>query len=59
MIDNPEADRALRWFAVGQRNYLFAGSDKRGERAAAMYIPTETAKLNGADPEAWLRWIPT
>jgi transposase len=41
--------------AIGRKNYLFAGSDRGGERAAAMYSLIETAKLNGIDPEAYLR----
>jgi len=54
-IDNNAAERALRCVALGRKNYLFAGSDKGGERAAAIYSLIETAKLNGLDPEAWLR----
>lgn len=45
--------------ALGRKNYLFAGSDTGGERAAAIYSLIETAKLNGLDPEAWLRDILT
>ena len=40
--------------AVGRRNWTFAGSDRGGERAAAIYTLIETAKLNGVDPQAWL-----
>ena len=40
--------------AIGRKNYLFAGSDTGGERAAAIYSLIETAKLNGVDPQAWL-----
>jgi transposase len=54
-IDNNTAERALRCVALGRKNYLFAGSDTGGERAAAIYSLIETAKLNGLDPEAWLR----
>src|SRR4051812_5300211 len=39
---------------VGRRNWTFAGSDRGGERAAAIYTLIETAKLNGIDPQAWL-----
>ena len=39
----------------GRRNWTFAGSDKGGERAAAIYTLIETAKLTGVDPKAWLR----
>jgi hypothetical protein len=42
-------------YMLGRKNYLFAGSDRGGERAAAMYSLIETAKLNGLDPEAYLR----
>lgn len=54
-IDNNAAERALRCVALGRKNYLFAGSDTGGERAAAIYSLIETAKLNGLDPEAYLR----
>ncbi|MDB5961183.1 MAG: family transposase [Massilia sp.] len=53
-IDNSAAERALRGVAIGRRNYLFAGADTGGERAAAIYSLIGTAKLNGVDPEAWL-----
>jgi hypothetical protein len=58
-IDNSAAERALRSVALGRRNYLFAGADSGGERAAAMYGLIGTAKLNGVDPEAWLRYVLT
>jgi transposase len=58
-IDNSAAERALRGVAIGRRNYLFAGADTGGERAAAMYSLIGTAKLNGVDPEAWLRHVLT
>jgi hypothetical protein len=54
-IDNNAAERALRGVALGRSNYLFMGSDAGGERAAALYSLVETAKLNGLDPEAYLR----
>jgi transposase len=53
-VDNNFAENALRGIAVGRKNYLFAGSDEGGERAAILYTLIETAKLNGIDPEAWL-----
>jgi transposase len=53
-VSNNAAERALRGIAVGRRNWTFAGSDRGGERAAAMYTLIETAKLNGVDPQAWL-----
>ncbi len=56
-IDNSAAERALRGVAIGRRNYLFAGADSGGERAAAIYSLIGTAKLNGIDPEAWLRHV--
>lgn len=54
-LDNNPAERALRGVAVGRKNYLFAGSDRGAERAAALYSLIESAKLNGLDPEAYLR----
>jgi transposase len=54
-IDNNAAERALRTVALGRKNYLFAGSDAGGERAAALYSLIGSAKLNGLDPEAYLR----
>jgi transposase len=58
-IDNSAAERALRGVALGRKNYLFAGADSGGERAAAIYSLVETAKLNGIDPEAYLRQVLT
>jgi transposase len=56
-IDNSAAERALRGVAPDRKNYLFAGADSDGERAAAMYSLIETAKLNGIDPQAYLRHV--
>jgi transposase len=56
-IDNSTAERALRVVALGRKNFLFAGSDQGGERAAAMYSLLGTAKLNGIDPEIYLHHI--
>jgi len=56
-IDNNAAERALRAVALGRKNYLFAGSDAGGERAATIYSLIGTAKLNGIDPEAYLRLV--
>lgn len=53
-IDNNAAERSLRGVALGRKNYLFAGSDSGGERAAAIYSLIGSAKLNGLDPEAYL-----
>jgi transposase len=43
--------------AIGRRNYLLAGANSGGERAAAIYSLVGTAKLNGVDPEAYLRYV--
>ena len=51
-MDNNAAERALRAVAIGRKNYLFAGSDAGGERAAAIYSLLGSAKLNGINPEA-------
>jgi transposase len=56
-IDNNAAERALRAVALGRKNYLFAGSDAGGERAAAIYTLIGSAKLNSLDPEAYLRHV--
>jgi hypothetical protein len=56
-IDNNAAERALRAIALGRKNYLFAGSDVGGERAAAIYSLIGSAKLNELDPEAYLREV--
>ena len=58
-IDNNAAERSLRAVALGRKNYLFAGSDAGGERAAAIYSLIGSAKLNGLDPEAYLREVLT
>ena len=58
-IDNNSAERALRGVALGRNNYLFMGSDAGGERAASIYSLVETAKLNGLDPQAYLREVLT
>ena len=53
-LSNNAAERAMRGVALGRRSWLFAGSDRGGQRAAAMYSLITTAKLNGVDPQAWL-----
>ena len=58
-IDNNAAERALRAVAIGRKNYMFAGSDAGGERAANLYSLIGSAKLNGLDPEAYLREVLT
>lgn len=58
-IDNSSAERALRAVALGRRNYLFAGADSGGVRAAAIYSLVGSAKLNSLDPELYLRHVLT
>jgi transposase len=53
-LSNNAAERALRGIALGRKSWLFAGSDRGGERAAVMLTLIHTAKLNGIDPQAWL-----
>jgi transposase len=53
-LSNNAAERALRGIALGRKSWLFAGSDRGGQRAAAMYSLIVTAKLNDIDPQAWL-----
>lgn len=53
-LTNNAAERELRGIALGRKAWLFAGSDRGGERAAAMYSLIATAKLNGVDPRSWL-----
>ncbi len=56
-ISNNAAERAIRPVAIGRNNWTFAGSDSGGERAAMMYTLIECAKMNGLDPEAYLRQV--
>ena len=53
-LSNNAAERGLRGIALGRKSWLFAGSDRGGQRAAAMYSLIVTAKLNDIDPQAWL-----
>ena len=53
-LTNNAAERALRGIALGRKAWLFAGSDRGGERAAMMYSLIVTAKMNDIDPQAWL-----
>ena len=55
--DNNAAERAIRPLTLGRKNWLFAGSDAGGTRAAAIASLIQTAKLNGLDPEAYLRHV--
>ena len=53
-LSNNAAERELRGIALGRKSWLFAGSDRGGERAAVMLTLIQTAKLNDVDPQAWL-----
>ena len=53
-LSNNAAERALRGIALGRKAWLFAGSDRGGDRAALMYTLIQTARLNDVDPQAWL-----
>jgi transposase len=53
-VTNNAAERALRGIALGRKSWLFAGSDRGGQRAAVIYSLIVTAKLNNIDPQAWL-----
>jgi transposase len=53
-LSNNAAERALRGIALGRKSWFFAGSDRGGQRAAAMYSLIVTAKMNDIDPQAWL-----
>ncbi|MDR3496634.1 MAG: IS66 family transposase [Ancalomicrobiaceae bacterium] len=53
-LSNNAAERALRGIALGRKSWLFAGSDRGGQRAAMMYSLIVTAKMNDVDPQAWL-----
>ena len=53
-LSNNAAERGLRGIALGRKSWLFAGSDRGGHRAAAMYSLIVTAKMNDIDPQAWL-----
>lgn len=54
-IDNNPVENTIRPIAVGKKNWLFAGSERAGKRAAAIQTLIGTAKLNGLDPHAWLK----
>lgn len=54
-VDNNIAENAMRCIALGRKNFLFAGSDTGGDRAASIYTIVQTAKLNSVNPEAYLR----
>ncbi len=54
-IDNNPVENTIRPIAIGKKNWLFAGSERAGRRAAAIQTLVGTAKLNGLDPHAWLK----
>ena len=54
-IDNNPVENAIRPIAVGKKNWLFAGSERAGKRAAAIQSLLATAKINGLEPYAWLK----
>ena len=53
-LSNNAAERALRGIALGRKSWLFCGSDRGGQRAAVLYSPIVSAKMNDIDPQAWL-----
>jgi len=56
-LTNNAAERALRGIALGRKSWLFAGSDRGGQRAAVMYSLIVSAKMNDIDPQAWLAYV--
>ena len=58
-LDNNSAERSIRCVALGRKNCLFVSSRGGGEAAAIAYTLIETARLNGVDPQAWLKWVLT
>jgi transposase len=56
-IDNNIAENALRGCCLGRKNFLFLGADSGGDRAASMYSLIGSARMNGLDPEAYLRYV--
>ena len=54
-MTNNAVERRVRTIAVGRRNWTFCGSDRGGDRAAAIYTLVQTCRLNDVDPHAWLR----
>jgi hypothetical protein len=58
-ISNNAAENAIRPVTLGRKNWLFAGSDAGGDRAAIFYTLIRSAKLNGLEPEAWMRDVLT
>jgi len=56
-VDNNIAENALRLVSLGRKNFLFYGSDHGGERGALLYSLFGTCRLNGIDPEHYLRHV--
>ncbi|MCR9089214.1 MAG: IS66 family transposase [Rhodobacteraceae bacterium] len=56
-LDNHSAERAMKPVAIGWKNWMFAESEGGGKAMAIAFTLTETAKLNGLDPQAWLNWM--
>ena len=56
-VTNNIAENALRMVSLGRKNYLFFGSDHGGERGALLYSLIGTCKLNGVEPESYLRYV--
>ena len=56
-LTNNAAERGLRGIALGHKSWLFAGSDRGGQRAAVMYSLIVSAKMNDIDPQAWLAHV--
>ncbi len=56
-LDNNSAERAMKPVAIGRKNWMFAGSENGGKAMAIAFTLIETAKLNKADPQAWLTWV--
>ena len=54
-IDNNPVENSIRPIALGKKNWLFAGSERAGQRAAVIQTLLGTAKLNGLDPASWLK----
>ena len=53
-IDNNPVENCIRPIAIGKKNWLFTGTERAGQRAAAIQTLLGTAKLNGLEPQAWL-----
>jgi transposase len=56
-LTNNTAESGLRGIALGRKSWLFAGSDRGGQRAAVIYSLLVSAKMNDTDPQAWLAYV--